>query len=109
MSDNPGHRSRNRPDDNSSDMEFSLLLSRSLDVIGYNQDMIKHKVDHWKWMEIIDNTYIGPVFETIYSGSQKEGIVPQFGSDIDMMTVYNDVICTDNHLPFMDDRNLTVF
>ena len=111
MSDNPDHHlhhPRNRQNNSTLDMQFSLLLSRSLDVLGYSQDMIRHRVDDVKLSTSLNSIQYADA-ELVYAGSQSEGVVANYGSDFDVMAVINNVICADNIQPFSEYRNITLF
>ena len=107
MSDNPDQLVH-CPDGNRSDTQFSVLLSRSLDMLGFSQKMVKLRVDSCKLHESIDNECFNFI-ERMYAGSQKEGVIATYGSDTDEMIVYEYVICADSHLPFTDLLIVTAF
>ena len=71
--------------------------------------MTRHRVVFWKLNESLENFHHEFGFETIYAGSQTEGAVAYFGSDMDVMTVDNTVICADNIQPFLEYRNIALF
>ena len=109
MSDNLDHRHHdNRPDDMTRDQQCSILMSKALDCLGYNQDEFKYRVAYWKLTDDIQNNRLNTT-HCITAGSQAEGKVRYYKSDIDTMIVYRDVICTDTPYLIIGDRKLTIF
>ena len=91
------------------DKQFSLCVSRALDCLGYNQDMVKYRVKMYKKEQELNNKIMNStMFEHILTGSKSEGLTSIFESDTDTMHVVTEVMCADNVIPFIHSRNIAV-
>lgn len=75
---------------------LSRILSRTLDQIGYNSEIIEFRRSYWSWLEKLCTSKEVFGHRFVYLGSKAEGISALFQSDIDQMRIINGIVCSEN-------------
>ena len=64
------------------DKQFSIYVSKTLDCLGYNQDMVKYRVKMYR--ELLEHLTDRPLESIVVAGSKAGGLTSVYESDLDV-------------------------
>ncbi|XP_053394880.1 uncharacterized protein LOC128555708 [Mercenaria mercenaria] len=87
----------------------STFISKVMDRLCYGPDMVSLRQTVYKNMETECNRILSGERHIVLTGSKAEGLTAVLESDTDIMTVFTEIICSENPASVRNREQLTVF